>query len=158
MNYTKRITKEAKDLKNNKECQAKCITIDPIGDNLTNWIGTIKGPPGSPYEGGEFKLNIQIPPDYPFKPPHVTFATKVYHPNISQSGGICVDILKSGWSPALTLDKILLSIIILLETPNPDDPLDSSAASLYKSNKEEYNKRVVEYVKTYAQTDQAQKP
>lgn len=147
---TKRIMKEARDLKNSSECKSKFISIEPVGNDLVNWKGTIAGPPGTPYEGGIFNLSVQIPPDYPFKPPHVTFKTKVFHPNISSDGSICVDILKSSWSPALTLDKVMLSISILLESPNPDDPLDSSAASLFKKDKEGYNKKVKEFVEMYA--------
>jgi len=148
----RRINKEAQDIKNSSECKSKFITIKPAGNgnDLYSWEGTISGPPGTPYEGGTFNLNIKLPPDYPFKPPHAVFTTKLYHPNISSDGSICVDILKSSWSPALTLDKVMLSISILLETPNPDDPLDSSAASLYKKDREAYNKKVKEYVELYA--------
>ena len=59
------------------------------------------GPEDSPYHQGVFFLNIHFPPDYPFKPPKVTFTTKVYHMNINSNGSICLDILKDKWSPAL---------------------------------------------------------
>ncbi|RXM36360.1 Ubiquitin-conjugating enzyme E2 D4 [Acipenser ruthenus] len=59
----------------------------------------------SPYQGGVFFLTIHFPTDYPFKPPKVAFTTKIYHPNINSNGSICLDILRSQWSPALTVSK-----------------------------------------------------
>ncbi|CAH9136723.1 unnamed protein product [Cuscuta epithymum] len=60
------------------------------------------------------------------------FTTKVWHPNISsQSGAICLDILKDQWSPALTLKTALLSIQALLSAPEPDDPQDAVVAEQY---------------------------
>ena len=91
--------------------------------------------PDSPYQGGVFFLTIHFPTDYPFKPPkvHITvemyiakvkdtnkcppqkilfticfqvaFTTRIYHPNINSNGSICLDILRSQWSPALTISK-----------------------------------------------------
>ena len=90
------------------------------------------GPADSPFQGGLFFLNIQFPADYPFKPPKVAFTTKIYHPNINASGGICLDILTKQWSPALTISKVLLSICSLLCDANPDDPLVPDIAAQYK--------------------------
>ena len=103
--------------------------------NQFTWQATIMGPEDSAYSGGVFFLNINFPPDYPFKPPKVTFTTKIYHANINSNGSICLDILKDQWSPALTISKVLLSISSLLTDPNPDDPLVPEIANLYKNNR-----------------------
>jgi ubiquitin-protein ligase len=53
-------------------------------------IGTIRGPEGTPYAGGNFQVDIELSIHYPFAPPKMKFITKVYHPNISsQTGGAC---------------------------------------------------------------------
>ena len=92
------------------------------------------GPEDSPYVGGVFFLNIDFPADYPFKPPRVRFVTRIYHCNINSHGGICLDILKDQWSPALTISKVLLSICSLLTDPNPDDPLVPEIATVLRSD------------------------
>lgn len=66
---------------------------------------TIMGPGDSPFQGGVFFLNIHFPSDYPFKPPKVSFTTRIYHPNVNSNGSICLDILNAQWSPALTISK-----------------------------------------------------
>lgn len=118
------------------------------------------GPKDSPYQGGVFFLNITFPAgkeaysgltiEYPFQPPRCTFVTKIYHPNINSSGGICLDILKNEWSPALTISKVLLSICSLLDDPNPDDPLVPEIARVCKENPELYKKTAAEWTKKYA--------
>ena len=108
------------------------------------------GPDDSPYAGGVFFLNIHFPPDYPFKPPKVSFTTKIYHPNINANGSICLDILKDQWSPALTISKVLLSISSLLTDPNPDDPLVPEIATIYKNDKERYNATARDWTGRYA--------
>ena len=108
------------------------------------------GPEDSPYSGGVFFLNIVFPPDYPFKPPKVTFTTKIYHCNINSNGSICLDILKDQWSPALTISKVLLSISSLLTDANPDDPLVPEIANLYKTNRESHDNTAREWTQRYA--------
>ncbi|KAG6410626.1 hypothetical protein SASPL_128691 [Salvia splendens] len=126
-----RVQKELQEC--NKDFEVSGIKVSPQGDtNLSHLLGTITGPVGTPYEGGTFKIDITLPDGYPFEPPKMRFATKVWHPNISsQSGAICLDILKDQWSPALTLKTALLSVQALLSAPEPDDPQDAVVAQQY---------------------------
>jgi len=144
----KRIQKELVDLR--RDAPLNC-SAGPAGDDLFRWEGIIVGPDDTPYAGGIFNLNIMFPVDYPFKPPTISFATQIYHPNINQSGAICLDILKKEWSPALTISKVLLSVCSLLSDPNPDDPLMPDIANQYKLDKEAYNSTARSWTLRYAQ-------
>lgn len=128
---------------------ASC-SAGPVGDDMFHWQATIIGPEDSPYQGGVFFLSIQFPSDYPFKPPKVSFTTRIYHCNINSNGSICLDILKDQWSPALTLSKVLLSISSLLTDPNPDDPLVPEIAALFKSDVKKHNEMAREWTRRYA--------
>uniref|UniRef100_A0A5K3FWZ0 E2 ubiquitin-conjugating enzyme n=1 Tax=Mesocestoides corti TaxID=53468 RepID=A0A5K3FWZ0_MESCO len=143
----KRITKELSDL--SRDPPAQC-SAGPSGDDMFHWQATIMGPSDSPFDGGVFFLNIHFPTDYPFKPPKITFITKIYHPNINSDGNICLDILRNQWSPALTISKVLLSICSLLTDPNPDDPLDPNIARVYKTDRQKYDRTAKEWTRKYA--------
>jgi ubiquitin-conjugating enzyme E2 D/E len=117
---------------------------------MSIWEAMIFGPADSPFQGGMFALTIRFPSDYPFKPPIITFKTKIYHPNISAAGAICLDILKSQWSPALTISKVLLSILSLLTDANPDDPLMPEIARIYRNDREAYNETAKAWTQQYA--------
>jgi ubiquitin-conjugating enzyme (huntingtin interacting protein 2) len=79
------------------------------------------------------------------------FITKIWHPNISsQTGAICLDILKDQWSPALTIKTALLSLQALLCSPEPDDPQDAQVAQMYLKNIEEFNKTAKFWTESYA--------
>jgi ubiquitin-conjugating enzyme E2 D/E len=143
----KRLQKELTEIQ--KDTPVNC-SAGPCNNDLLNWEATIIGPTETPYEGGIFKLKILFPADYPFKPPKITFETRIYHPNINGTGGICLDILKDQWSPALNITKVLLSICSLLDEPNPDDPLMPEIAQLFKSNKAEFTRIAREHTVKYA--------
>lgn len=143
----KRLQKELLDMQKN---DTPNLSAGPVNDDLFEWEAVILGPVGTPYEGGVFNLSISIPSNYPFKPPNVIFKTRIYHPNINSSGSICLDILKTQWSPALTIAKILLSICSLLADPNPNDPLVPEIANLLKNNPEIYNQTAREWTNIYA--------
>jgi ubiquitin-conjugating enzyme E2 D/E len=122
--------------------------------DLTEWHATIQGPDGSPYAGGIFKLHIKFSREYPFKSPTLKFTTPVFHPNInSRTGDICLDILKSQWSPALKISKVLLSISALLVDPNPDDPLVVDIANLFKTDRAKFELTAREWTNKYAMGD-----
>ena len=144
----KRIQKELIDL--GRDPPVNCSAGPTNEQDQFHWQATIMGPDDSPYTGGVFFLNIHLPPDYPFKPPKVTFTTKIYHANINSNGSICLDILKDQWSPALTISKVLLSISSLLTDPNPDDPLVPEIANLYKTNRAQHDQTAREWTQRYA--------
>uniref|UniRef100_A0A7S3LQF5 UBC core domain-containing protein n=1 Tax=Aplanochytrium stocchinoi TaxID=215587 RepID=A0A7S3LQF5_9STRA len=146
-NSRKRISKELAEI--SLDPPANC-SAGPKDDNLYQWVSTIMGPEGSPYAGGLFFLDIVFPKEYPFKPPKVTFKTRIYHCNINSNGAICLDILKDNWSPALTIQKVLLSICSLLTDANPDDPLVAQIAHEYKNSRENHDKTAKEWTARYA--------
>lgn len=96
------------------------INAVPHSENLRYFDVTIDGPGSSPYEGsfsfadplgwgrftvanhtrstavgGNFKLELFLPDDYPMVPPKIRFLTKIFHPNVDKLGRICLDVLKS---------------------------------------------------------------
>jgi ubiquitin-protein ligase len=65
----KRLLKELKDL---STAPKEWFTVETKDENLYQWKATVNGPEKTPYEGGVFKLEFEIPAEYPFKPPKVS--------------------------------------------------------------------------------------
>lgn len=145
-----RLTKELSEVgKDDATSGVKAVPVNP--DNPRTLKGTIKGPEGTPYEGGVFQITIVIPKQYPFEPPKMKFHTKIWHPNISsQTGAICLDILKDQWSPALTIKTALLSLQALLCSPEPGDPQDAEVAKMYLNDRDNFNQTAKFWTETYA--------
>ena len=143
----RRIQKEYKDFQ--KDAPENC-SAGPRKENMYIWDAMIMGPSDSPFVGGIFNLEIHFPTDYPFKPPKVVFLTRVYHPNISSLGSICLDILKEQWSPALTVNKVLLSVCSLLTDANPRDHLVHEIANEFINDRAKYDLIAREWTQKYA--------
>eukprot|EP01138_Halocafeteria_seosinensis_P005446 gb/GECG01005567.1/.p1 GENE.gb/GECG01005567.1/~~gb/GECG01005567.1/.p1 ORF type:complete len:207 (+),score=16.19 gb/GECG01005567.1/:1-621(+) len=138
----KRIQRELEVLESNPDPDARVWIVPKDSGDDTKLRGFLIGPKDTPYEDGEFTVDIQIPEDYPFKPPKMKFETYVWHPNVSsQTGAICLDILKDQWSPALTLKTALMSLAALLSAPVPDDPQDAQVASQYKNDYKKWERK-----------------
>jgi ubiquitin-conjugating enzyme E2 D/E len=138
----RRIMKEITDLV--EDCPDFMKVSFPTGSAL-DWVVTLYGPEGTPYEGGVFKVSLKLPTDYPFRPPRVQFTTKMYHPNINYSGGISIDILGEQWSPALTVTKVMISLLNFIQYPNPSDPLVPDIAMQYMKDYPAFEKAAREW-------------
>jgi len=130
------------------------MTISLANDaDVHRWHVVLDGPADSVYAGGRFGIVVTLPTDYPFKAPVVTFATRIYHPNITNDslGQICLSLLKSeNWKPASRLMNVLEAVRSLLVEPLPDDPLEPRIAEEYKTDRKEFDKNAKAYVNRYA--------
>lgn len=143
-----RLKKELTELGRDKKSG---VTVEVKSEDMMELEGLIKGPEGTPYEGGLYQIGIKIPHGYPFEPPKMQFLTKIWHPNISsQTGAICLDILKDQWSPALTIKTALLSLQALLCSPEPDDPQDAQVAQMYLNDQAVFKQTAKFWTETYA--------
>jgi ubiquitin-conjugating enzyme E2 S len=101
----------------------------------------IEGPEETPFYGSKFRMKLVISEDYPNSPPKGYFLTKIYHPNISTTGEICVNTLKRDWNPTVTLKHVLQVIRCLLIVPFPESSLNDEAGKLFMENYEDFAAR-----------------
>lgn len=140
-------------------------------DDINLWDVTMDGPPESPYtvslinlkskqrnvliaeQGGKFHIQITLPKEYPFKPPTLTFRTKIYHPNVTNDdrGAMCLGILRADeWKPPNKIADVLKLVIAVLKAPQPDDAVEAGIADEFKNNRKQFDKTAHEWVKKYA--------
>jgi len=148
-NAPKRIKKEVEELQ--ADFPDYLNGFDCVEDNVYHWEASINGPEGSPYEGGQFTLKFEYPPEYPMKPPKVTMTTPIYHMAVSESGGVCLAMLKDGqWSPVTNLVKLLAALNDILTDPDPSHPLNTEAAAEFVNNRQEHDRKAREMTQAHA--------
>jgi len=111
----------------------------------------ILGPVGTPYAGGVFRCKLVLSSEFPQVPPKGFFLTKIFHPNISEKGEICVNTLKKDWDPtAWSLQHVLEVIRCLLIVPFPESALNEEAGKEFMEDYEEYAKHARLITQLYA--------
>ncbi|KAF4344330.1 ubiquitin-conjugating enzyme (huntingtin interacting 2) [Fusarium beomiforme] len=149
MSRDRRIAKELKDIATDTDNSG--VNATATNNDLKHLKGTIPGPPDTPYAGGTYTIDIEIPDQYPFKAPIMKFNTRVWHPNVSsETGAICLDTLSSNWSPVQTIKTALLSLRLLLESPNPNDPQDAVVAKMLIEDPQGFALKAHEWAVKYA--------
>ena len=101
----------------------------------------IEGPAGTPFEGGSFKMKLQLGCEFPQAPPKGYFLTKIFHPNVAENGDICVNTLKKDWKPTHGIEHVLLTIKCLLIVPNAESALNEEAGKLLLEDYEAFAER-----------------
>eukprot|EP00501_MAST-03F_sp_TOSAG23-6_P000678 GSMAST32.ASY1.ANO1.705.1 assembled CDS len=112
-------------------------------DSSADFFVKLSGPNETAYEGGTWKVHVQLPIDYPYKSPSIAFDNKLYHPNVDEiTGSVCLDVINQTWSPMFDLINVFnVFLPQLLRYPNPTDPLNGEAAALLLKNPKLYNEK-----------------
>ncbi|KAL4438413.1 hypothetical protein ABPG74_009452 [Tetrahymena malaccensis] len=101
----------------------------------------VEGPVKTPYEGGSFRCKLVLPQDFPKSPPKGYFITKIFHPNVSEKGEICVNTLKKDWNhQSWSFYNIFEVIKCLLIIPFPESALNEEAGKLFMEDYDSYFK------------------
>ncbi|KAI8822439.1 ubiquitin-conjugating enzyme/RWD-like protein [Fimicolochytrium jonesii] len=148
---SRRLLRELKEYRTGQTDSQVADLAPTSDDDLQRWKAVILGQEGTPYEGGKFDLEITVPRTYPMQPPTIRFLGKVCHPNVHfKTGEICLDLLKTTWSPAWTLHSACIAIGALLMSPEADSPLNCDAANLLRcGDVRGYNSLVRMYTQLY---------
>uniref|UniRef100_A0A915AKA4 E2 NEDD8-conjugating enzyme n=1 Tax=Parascaris univalens TaxID=6257 RepID=A0A915AKA4_PARUN len=108
------------------------------------------------YKGGSFKFSINVPPEYNNVPPVVKCLTRVWHPNITEDGAICLSLLRQnsldgyGWMPTRRLIDVILGLDSLFtDLIDFDDALNAQAAQQWSTNRDAFVSKVREYILRY---------
>ncbi|CAD5207747.1 unnamed protein product [Bursaphelenchus okinawaensis] len=147
----KRLMAEYKQLNSNPP---EGITAGPSSeDNFFEWNCLITGPPDTCFENGVFPARLSFPEDYPLSPPKMRFTCELFHPNIYADGKVCISILHTPgddptgyessserWSPVLSVEKVLISVVSMLAEPNDASPANVDAAKMWRENRQEFER------------------
>jgi len=149
MAATRRLEKELHDIRASNLRVFRDINVD--GANVYQWMGLIV-PESAPYNRGAFRIRIDFPAAYPFKPPEIKFLTKIYHPNINEKGEVSPMILSPlNWRTATKTDQVIQALVSLVSNPDPEHPLRPDLAKEYTEDREKFMENAEEFTKKFGE-------
>ncbi|CAH0392403.1 unnamed protein product [Bemisia tabaci] len=149
MSATRRLQKELGDIRASGIKSFRDIQVDET--NMLSWQGLIV-PDNPPFNKGAFRIEINFPAEYPFKPPKITFKTKIYHPNVDEKGQVCLSIISpEHWKPTTKTDQVIQALIALVNDPEPEHPLRVEVADEFVKDRKKFIKNAEEFTKKYSE-------
>lgn len=149
MAASKRLQKELADLRSADVKWFRDIQVDET--NILAWTGLIV-PENPPFSKGAFRIEINFPAEYPFKPPKICFKTKIYHPNIDEKGQVCLPIISAeNWKPATKTEQVIQALIALVNDPEPEHPMRADLAEEYLKDHKRFIKNAEEFTKKHSE-------
>ncbi|KAK9464278.1 ubiquitin-conjugating enzyme/RWD-like protein [Lipomyces arxii] len=106
---TKRLTREYKNI---EESPPPYIVAHPSEKDILKWHYLITGPPGTPYEGGQYHGTLTFPDEYPYKPPAIRMVTP--SGRFQTNTRLCLsfsDYHPKTWNPAWSVSTILTGLL-----------------------------------------------
>lgn len=150
----KLLVKEVEEMHHN--LPASCKTDFPVSDHLHHFKLSISPDEGY-WQGGTFQFDVHVPQSYNIEPPQVKCETTIWHPNITESGEVCLSLLRSNsidglsWAPTRKLKDVVWGLNSLFsDLLNFDDPLNGEAAEQHAKDKDAFQAKAKQYVQKYA--------
>ena len=148
--------------------------------HLAQYELNIRGKEGTPYEGGIWTVTIDLPPEYPFKPPVVNFQDPIWHPNIAVGemrwkwgSNVCLSLVNwnnqgkpGGWKETITLPSVVEHLEMMLDVfpavegdfpeylVDPKDPFNTEAGEQMLNNFDLFFRTAREWTKKHAIKDE----
>ncbi|KAK7822325.1 hypothetical protein U0070_014424 [Myodes glareolus] len=143
MTASKRVAKELEDLLEQLPPYLRDLSGDD--DSVLVWKVLLL-PNQAPYNLKAFRLRIDFPREYPLKPPTLKFITKIYHPNVSEDGLVCLPLISiKNWKPYTKTYQVLEALIVLVGKPNLEEPVQLELAELLTQNPEMFKRNAEEF-------------
>jgi ubiquitin-conjugating enzyme E2 M len=101
------------------------------------------------WRGGNFDFKFTIPDDFPFERPSVRCETRIWHPNIEETGAICLNILRDNYTPVTSVGHLVVGLQFLFDEPNPGSPLNQEASTEFENEPDLFATHAKEYMRLY---------
>jgi ubiquitin-conjugating enzyme E2 M len=101
------------------------------------------------WAGGNFDFKFTIPDDFPFERPSIRCETRIWHPNIEETGAVCLNILRDNYTPVTSIGHLVVGLQFLFDEPNPGSPLNQEASTEFEKKPDQFAIHAKEDMRLY---------